>query len=871
MKKFFLSILIIGCCTLAAFANHITGGEMYYTYIGRSGANYVYRVTLKLYRDCNAPPDAAQLDPSAYIAVFDNKTGIMVSHFDDVRKLPTVRLNLSQPNPCITNPPRVCYQVGYYEVEVQLPASELGYTITYQRCCRIAGINNISGNSNNIGATYSAVIPGNIPLATAPENNSARFVGADTVVICEGNPFVYNFGATDGDGDSLTYTFCSAFRGGSTGNATPIPPSSPPYQTIPYRSPYGASAPMGNNVNINPQTGMISGVAPDQGIYVITVCVTEYRNGVPIATQRKDLQMKVADCTLAAASLRPEYISCDGFTLTYFNLSNSPLINSYFWDFGVTGLTNDTSNLARPTFTYADTGVYQMKLVTNRGQLCSDSTTALVKVFPGFVPGFTSNGICVTKPTTFTDTTKTVYGFVDSWKWDFGESSVNNDTSRLQNPSYTYPGLGTKIARLIVTNSKGCIDTAYKEVSIIDRPPIAMLPRDTLICIPDAVQLTAVSSGVYSWSPLTNIVNANTASPTVSPTTTTWYFVDVDEQGCKNRDSVLVRVVDHVTLNAIGDTTICLNDAAQLDAITDGLRFEWEPSAFINDPTLRNPLATPVDTTTFRVTARIGSCSASDEMIVRTVPYPLARAGNDQVICFNSSAQLQADYKGISISWSPSFSLNNPQIPNPVASPFRTTEYVVTVFDNAGCPKPGRDTILVTVLPKVNAFAGRDTSVIVDQPLHFNASGGVAYSWTPPTGLSATDIANPVGIYSSEIDSVRYKVYVTDEAGCTDSTTLRVKVYKTAPQVFVPTAFTPNGDGLNDVIRPIAVGIQQIKYFRIYNRWGQMVFSTTTNEEGWDGRIGGKPQATNTYVWLVEAVDFLGNSFFRKGTVTLIR
>jgi gliding motility-associated-like protein len=241
------------------------------------------------------------------------------------------------------------------------------------------------------------------------------------------------------------------------------------------------------------------------------------------------------------------------------------------------------------------------------------------------------------------------------------------------------------------------------------------------------------------------------------------------------------------------------------------------------------------------------------------------------MICYNTSAQLHADYIGTSLAWSPAFSLNNPAIADPIATPFRTTQYVVTVFDNIGCPKPGRDTVVVTVLPKVNAFAGRDTSVVVNQPLQFNASGGVNYVWSPPTGLSATDIPNPIGLYSSEIDSIRYKVLVTDEAGCTDSATMRVKVFTTNPQVFVPTAFTPNGDGLNDVIRPIAVGIQQINYFRIFNRWGELVFTTTTNEQGWDGTIGGKPQATNTYVWLVEAVDYLGRKFFKKGTVTLIR
>lgn len=179
--------------------------------------------------------------------------------------------------------------------------------------------------------------------------------------------------------------------------------------------------------------------------------------------------------------------------------------------------------------------------------------------------------------------------------------------------------------------------------------------------------------------------------------------------------------------------------------------------------------------------------------------------------------------------------------------------------------------MLVTVLPKIIPFAGRDTAVIIGQPLQFNAEGGVSYLWTPSTGLSNPTIANPIGIYDGSFDNIRYRVDVFNAAGCSDSAFVNVKIFKTAPSIFVPTAFTPNNDGLNDVIRPIAVGMKEIKYFRIYNRWGQMVFHTTTNGQGWDGRINGSPQATNVFVWMVSATDYLGNPYFQKGTVTLIR
>src|SRR4030095_16794337 len=127
---------------------------------------------------------------------------------------------------------------------------------------------------------------------------------------------------------------------------------------------------------------------------------------------------------------------------------------------------------------------------------------------------------------------------------------------------YTTPG--TYNAQLIATGNKGCIDTVTTPVTIIDKPPIALAFRDTLICNGDNLQLGASGTGVFSWLPSTNIVNANSGTPTVNPPKTTMYFVKLDENGCINNDSVKVRVVDFVTLQAYPDTVICQGDAAQL-------------------------------------------------------------------------------------------------------------------------------------------------------------------------------------------------------------------------------------------------------------------------------------------------------------------
>jgi len=153
-----------------------------------------------------------------------------------------------------------------------------------------------------------------------------------------------------------------------------------------------------------------------------------------------------------------------------------------------------------------------------------------------------------------------------------------------------------------------------------------------------------------------------------------------------------------------------------------------------------------------------------------------------------------------------------------------------------------------------------------------NDSAANIFTWNPTYGLDSPFISHPIATLSSEVgDQFTYIVRATDAAGCYGEDNIIITIFKTGPDIFVPSAFTPNGDGLNDIIKPIPVGVQYINFFRIYNRWGQLVYETNEIGQGWDGKLKGVPQSTNVYVYTVQGVDYLGNKIFRKGTVTLIR
>ncbi|MEP6615141.1 MAG: PKD domain-containing protein [Ginsengibacter sp.] len=166
-----------------------------------------------------------------------------------------------------------------------------------------------------------------------------------------------------------------------------------------------------------------------------------------------------------------------------------------------------------------------------------------------------------------------------------------------------------------------------------------------------------------------------------------------------------------------------------------------------------------------------------------------------------------------------------------------------------------------------NASAGNDLVAAAGQPIHLHATGGLFYLWSPATGLSDPEIADPVAVLASD---QTYQLKAFTPLGCETFDTITIKIYK-GPEIYVPSAFSPNHDGLNDVFKALPVGLISFKYLKIYNRWGEEMFSTTDSRIGWDGTYKGKLQAQGVYVWITSGTDYNGNSINRRGPVTLLK
>ena len=1096
MKKLMLLILLV-FGMLPVFAAHITGGEIYYDYLGPgiSANSKRYRITLRLFRDENCF-NCAGMPPSVALGIYNNDNNNLLDGFKIVQISSTENLPTNALPVCITNPPALVYTAGYYSIDLDIPNNNGGYTVSYQTCCRI---DNIENTSDKVGATYSANIPGNLILGTSLTSSSPRFNTAISVV-CYNQPFTLDFSATDVDGDSLVYSFCNAYDGGDAPLADYRDPAPPPYNSVTYANSYTAIKPMGNSVSIDSHTGIISGISPGPGKYVIAVCIAVFRNGRFVSTHRKDLIVTVDGCIITRAVPDPGYLTCDGFNIQFNH--NSTNANTVFWDFGDLNTEGDTSHLDNPTYVYQDTGVYTVKFIINKGEACSDETTIKMKIYPGFFPGLdVESPFCVGSPITFKDTSSTRYGAINSWSWNFGDTRTLADTSRLKDPQYTYDLPGTYNVRFIVKSDKGCTDTLFKPVVVSSLPvlnliskdssycgldslklsasgtgnftwtpnrfilgantsnptvfpnevseyyvsleksgcvktdtikltplfdftnsisanpeticqkdtlllsgnsnhpsswkwspsetvssantrttkafpmssttykltsrwgkncvaissvnipvknlaipqagpdtayclnspgvqllasggdtykwspsaglsninsanpiatplinteyhvavgingcsrtvsdtvivlarkkPALKMPKDTLICIIDTLKLNPVGTGTFVWTPSTNINNTTSASPLVSPDIPTMYYVRMtDIYNCFKDDSVFVDVRPDVTLFAGADSSICSGDKFKLATTGDALVYTWSPSRGLNNATIKNPIVNIDTTTTYTVIGEIGGCKKTSSVKIKVAKYPDAQIQEGAPVCFGFDTQLFASGGSI-YEWSPTTYLSNPNISNPrVLNPLRTIEYVVSVKDTLGCLKAVTDTVTVTVIPPLKVRTINDTTVIVGQPIRLQAYGAATYIWEPQRFLSAYNIAAPTALPQ---ENITYFVTGTDLNGCKGSDTVNFTVYKIDPDMYVPSAFTPDNDGLNDVIRPILFGMRSLSYFKIYNRFGQLVFSTTEIGKGWDGTFNGRPQPPGTFVWTAEGINFKGEVKQKKGSVILIR
>lgn len=426
----------------------------------------------------------------------------------------------------------------------------------------------------------------------------------------------------------------------------------------------------------------------------------------------------------------------------------------------------DDPNISNPYASPTVTTTYFVTVTDGNG--CSNIDSVLVTVNPlPIADAGPDTTICDGTPVQIGGNPTGPAGSTFSWN-----PSATLDDGALANPTASPVGNTTYV--VTVTDLNGCVNTDVVDVTVSTLPP-ADAGVDTAICAGDSVQLSASGGTIYSWSPVTGLDDPNIADPMAGPASTTTYTVTVtDPQGCSATDDVVVTVNPLPVADAGPDSTICIGTTITIGGAPTGpagSTFAWTPAGTLNDPTIANPDATtPVTTTYFVTVTDPNGCSNIDSMTIFVNPLPVVSAGPDTAICLGDSTQLQAT-GGVTYSWGPSTALSNPNIADPFADPISTITYTVTVTDANGCVNTDDVTVTVNALPVVDA--GNDTTICFSDSAQLVATGGTTYTWTPTTGLSDPNIANPL---ASPLDTTTYIVNVVDGNGCPgiDSVTVNV-------------------------------------------------------------------------------------------------
>lgn len=340
-----------------------------------------------------------------------------------------------------------------------------------------------------------------------------------------------------------------------------------------------------------------------------------------------------------------------------------------------------------------------------------------------------------------------------------------------------------------------------------------------------------------------------------------------------------------------GDTLACSNSVATYTIPSlDSASYHWSapPGWIIDSGGNSNMLMITVGPHPgYIIATESNSCTTlTSSLFVDLYKGALPEAAidpRDTTICYGGTAPLHALITaGTDYTWTGIVSSRRigddsiaavPYQLDVITAPAQTTQYVLTIH-NDGCPIPVSDTFTVAVVPPFRVNAGNDTLIVVDQPLRFQATTNDLYAdtyqWSPSTGLSNPDVADPVGLYTSGVDHISYQVTATDTFGCSGTASIKITVARTLPDIFVPNAFTP-GTASNSIFRPVCIGISSLDYFRVFNRWGQLLYSTSQMGQGWDGRIHGQLQESSPYLWIVRGTDYTGRVISKKGTVILVR
>ncbi len=516
----------------------------------------------------------------------------------------------------------------------------------------------------------------------------------------------------------------------------------------------------GSNYTWSPATGLsdASSASPIANPAVTTTYTVIATNANGLCAESATVTVIVNENTNVNAG--PDQTICEGEAA---QLTATGGLN-YIWS-PATGLNDAT--IANPVANPTTTTVYTVTSFGSNMDQCATTDIVVVVVEPGVdlqVSGAAS--ICAG------ESVNLFASGADAYAWTPATGLSNTSSpAPIASPSET------TTYTIVGTNSNGtCAESASITV-VVDPASSVTAGPDQTICAGESVILSATGGPNFLWSPSTGLSSTSSANPIATPSVTTVYTVisyNNDITACSDTDEVVVIVEPGSQISVSGNTALCAGESTTLTATGADIYF-WSPSTGLSDPFSGTTVASPSETTTYFVTGinSNGSCASSEVVTVVVTPFTTANAGLDQTICEGESAQLNAS-GGSVYSWSPASGLSDANSANPIATPAVTTVYTVTVSSGAGNQCSDTDEVVVVVEPGVNLNVSGDPAICAGESASLSASGASSYSWSPATGLSDPNSANPT---ASPTETTTYTVIGTNANGnCAESASITVVV-----------------------------------------------------------------------------------------------
>ncbi|MCI5058800.1 MAG: gliding motility-associated C-terminal domain-containing protein, partial [Flavobacteriales bacterium] len=523
-----------------------------------------------------------------------------------------------------------------------------------------------------------------------------------------------------------------------------------------------------------------------------------------------------------------------------------------------------STNQVVVTTTANDSIRYFVSITDAIGCVFSDSIDVLVDSIIPTVAGLSS--VACIGDTFVLGGNPTVPGSATSVSWSPNTFFLDPDT--VLNPRI----LPTSGATYIVSSVNGqCIGSDSITISLQPKPNINSL-ADITSCAGADITFTSTDFATnYTWL-FGDGDSSNTQNAIHSYPDTGIYeaiLIIGDSLGCTNSDTMLVNLNVVLNVNAVGDTNLCEGQLTNISVTGNANSYSWLPVSGLDDANSTNPLVNINTSTTYIVTGiDTNSCTASDTVSIVILNNPLINTINDTTSCAGDSIQLFTSGGG-SYLWTPNSGLSNPNVSNPKAFPLFETTYTVQITDTNSCIHIDSTTVSIGIEPTADFEVWVEPSCDDIKLKTTNSSlNGSTFEWIYGTTVFTDTILETD--YNSGVDSLILIAYSGN--GCLDSLTLGIVHFSQGLEQIlrdsVPNVFSPNFDGINEWFEiPIRNSLHSCTELKVYNRWGQLLFTSIGNNHTWNGfSFDGEqaPEGTYFYILTVNGLEF-------NGSLTLIR